>query len=84
MQYIYAISLLTENTLRVLQRLSSIFSRYRVNIEQMNVFETANKGFSYVNIIFYSNEKTTDIVIKQLQKIVELVEVKVNSRIPLT
>ncbi|HVV68241.1 MAG TPA: ACT domain-containing protein [Gammaproteobacteria bacterium] len=84
MQYIYAISVVTENTLRVLQRLAGIFARYRLNIEQMNVFETGNRGTSYFNIIVHSNAKTADRVIKQLEKIFELKEVKIVSQIPLS
>ena len=84
MQYIYAISVVTENTLRVLQRLAGIFARYRLNIEQMNVFETGNRGTSYFNIIVHSDAKTADRVIKQLEKIFELKEVKIVSQIPLS
>jgi acetolactate synthase I/III small subunit len=83
MQYIYAISIVTENALRVLQRLAGIFARQRVNIEQMHVFETCNKGISYFNVVIHSDEKTTQRVIMQLQRIIELVEIKINSKIPL-
>lgn len=83
MRYIYAISVVTENTLRVLQRMAGIFARHRLNIEQMNVFETGNKGTSYFNIIVHSDARTADRVIKQLQRIFELLEVKINSQIPL-
>ena len=83
MKYIYAISVVTENTLRVLQRMAGIFARHRVNIEQMTVFETSNKGISYFNIVIHSDEKTLHRVIKQLQRIIEVMEVKVNSQISL-
>jgi acetolactate synthase-1/3 small subunit len=83
MKYIYAISVVTENALRVLQRMAGIFARHRVNIEQLHVFETSNKGTSYFNIVIHSDAVTTDRVIKQLQRIFELIEVKVNSQIPL-
>ena len=84
MRYIYAISVITENTLRVLQRMAGIFARYRLNIEQMNVFETGNRGTSFFNIIVHSDVKTADRVIKQLEKIFELREIKINSQIPLS
>lgn len=83
MKYIYVISALTENTLRVLQRMVGTFTRHRLNIEQLNVFETDNKGTSYFNIIIHSDDKTVDKLIKQLQRIIELLEVKVTSRMPL-
>ncbi len=81
MQYIYAISIITENALRVLQRMAGIFARHRVNIEQMHVFETSNKGISYFNVVIHSDDKTTTRVIMQLQRIFEFVEVKINSKI---
>jgi acetolactate synthase-1/3 small subunit len=84
MKYIYAISLVTENTLRVLQRIAGIFSRQRINIEQMNIFETQNKGTSYFNIVIHSDEKTVDRLIKQLQRIIELLDVNITSKLKLT
>ncbi len=83
MKYIYVISIMTENTLRVLQRIASIFSRYRLNVEQMNIFETGNKGISHFNIVIHADEKTTTNVIKQLQRVFELLEVKISTQIPL-
>lgn len=83
MKNIYVVSLFTANTLRVLQRIAGIFARHRLNIEQMNVFETSNKGTSHFNIVIHSDEKTIDRVIKQLERIIELLEVKITSQIPL-
>ena len=40
MKMIYFLSLTTKNTLQVLQRIATVFSRHRINIEQLNVFET--------------------------------------------
>ncbi len=69
----------TENTLRVLQRVASIFSRNRVNIEQLNVFETKTAGISHFNVIIYSNAEAIEKLIKQLGKMIELREVHVHS-----
>ena len=82
-QNIYVISALTENTLRVLQRIAGMFARHRLNIEQLNVFETNNKGTSHFHIIVHSNDKAIEKVIKQLQRIIEIFEVKITSRMPL-
>jgi acetolactate synthase-1/3 small subunit len=84
MKYIYALSAVTENTSRVLQRIGGIFARNRLNIEQLTVFETENKGTSLFNIVIHSDSKTIERVIKQLQKIVELMEIKISSQIPLS
>ncbi len=83
MKYITVISVVTENTLRVLQRMAGIFARYRINIEQLTVFETSNKGTSYFNIVVHSDVQTTERLINQLRRIIELHDVKINSQIPL-
>jgi acetolactate synthase I/III small subunit len=84
MKYIYALSVVTENTTRVLQRMAGIFARNRLNIEQLTVFETSNKGTSFFNIVIHSDAQTIARVVEQLKKIVELMEIKINSQIPLT
>jgi acetolactate synthase-1/3 small subunit len=81
MKYIYGLSVITENTTRVLQRMAGTFARNRINIEQLTVFETSNKGTSIFNIVIHSDEKTMDRVIQQLQRIVELLELKITSKI---
>lgn len=83
MKYIYVISAITENALRVLQRMAGILARHRLNIEQLNVFETQHKGISCFSIVIHSDAKTTDRLIKQLERIIELMEVKISSQIPL-
>lgn len=83
MKYIYALSVVTENTMRVLQRMAGILARNCLNIEQLTVFETGNKGTSFFNIVIHSDERCLERVVKQLERIVELLEIKVNSRIPL-
>ncbi|MGB6977207.1 MAG: acetolactate synthase small subunit [Gammaproteobacteria bacterium] len=84
MKYIYLISAVSENTLRVLQQVAGIFARHRLNIEQLNVFETGTKGISHFSIVIHSDPKTIARAMHQLQRIVELLEVKINNKIPLT
>lgn len=79
MGQLYSISMTTENALRVLQRIASIFSRNRVNIEQLNVFETKTVGLSHFHVVIYSEPKAIDNLIKQLAKMIELREVHVHS-----
>lgn len=83
MKYIYVISVVTENAIRVLQRMAGIFARHRLNIEQMSVFETSNKGISFFNIVVHSDVKTLNRVVQQLQRIFEVSDVKISSKIPL-
>lgn len=83
MRNMYLISATTENTLRVLQRIASLFSRYRVNIEQMNVFETGKKNISHFSIAVHTEEEMIEKLIKQLHRIVELIDVNISKQIPL-
>lgn len=83
MKYIYVVSMITENKLRVLQRIAGVLARNRLNIMNMSVYEMNNTEVSYCNVTFQSEVKTTDRVILQLQRIVELLEVKINSQVPL-
>ncbi|APC97266.1 ACT domain-containing protein [Francisella frigiditurris] len=80
---IYFIAINTENTLCVLQRISSILSRNRVNIEQMTVFETANKGISHFNLVVHSTEIKIEKIIKKLANIIEVIDINITSSIPM-
>lgn len=79
MEKVYMISATTENTLRVLQRISGIFARHRLNIQQLSVFATANKNVSFFNITVHSDEKTVLLVVKKLQRVIELLNVKITN-----
>ncbi len=84
MKQIYVISIFTENTMRVLQRIAGIFARHRLNIEELNVVETKNKGVSHFNIVIHSDEKTVHRLMGQLERIIELLEIKISDRVPLS
>jgi acetolactate synthase-1/3 small subunit len=83
MRNVYVISATTENALRVLQRIAGIFARHRLNIQQLNVFATDNKNLSHFSIAVNGDAKTVDLVVKKLQRIIELLDVKISSEIPL-
>ena len=46
MEHLYVLNATTENSMRVLQRMTSIFSRHRLNIEKLNVNEIGQTGVS--------------------------------------
>ena len=80
MKSVYVISIVTENTLEVFQRLAIVFSRNRLLINKMN-FEAYNKlGNASFDIEVYSDEIKLDRIVKQLQKIIELVDIRVASK----
>ncbi len=72
----HIISLTTRNSLRVLQRISGLFSRYTINIEQMSIFSSQD-GLSHFSIIVYSDEHSVQKLSNQLHKIIEVCDVRV-------
>lgn len=76
----YHITATTQNKLRVLQRIATIFSRLRVNVEELNVYETDIKGISQFKVIILaSGPQVVEKILKQLRKVVELIEVYATS-----
>ena len=77
MMELYHVSLEAENALRVLQRIAAVFSRNRINIEQLSVSETERTGISHFDIAIHSEKEPLDKLVKQLEKIIELNDVHI-------
>jgi len=84
MESIYFLSMTTDNTLCVLQRIASVFSRHRINIEQMNIFETKRKGVSHFSIVIHCEQDKIDKVMKQLRRIIEVIDIQISNQISLS
>lgn len=78
----YVISIISQNTLCVLQRVAGMFSRYRINIEHINISKHTNE-LSYWNVVIYSEDDRIDLLTKQLAKMIELVDIKIIDKVPL-
>jgi acetolactate synthase-1/3 small subunit len=78
----YVLSIITQNTLCVLQRVAGMFSRYRINIEHINISRHTEE-LSYWNVVIYSEDERIELLTRQLTKIIELVEVKIIDKVPL-
>jgi acetolactate synthase small subunit len=72
----HIITIATRNSLRVLQRISGLFSRYSVNIDQMSIF-SGQDGLSHFSIIVYSDDHSILKLTNQLHKIIEVCDVRV-------
>ena len=81
---IYFITINTENTLCVLQRIASILSRNRINIEQLTVFETANKGISHFNLVVHGTQDKIGKIVKKIANVIEVIDINITSTIPMT
>lgn len=74
----YVISVFTENSVGVLGRITSIFTRRKINIESLLVAETHHKGISKFTIIAFSNEEMMKKVKKHIERIVEVLKADFN------
>ena len=71
----HTISLFVENQFGVLSRISGLFSGRGFNIESLNVAETNEPGISRMTIVTRGNDKKIEQVIKQLNKLVDIIKV---------
>lgn len=74
----YKITVFTENTVGVLNRITNIFTRRKINIESLKVAETHHKGISQFTIIAFSDEQTMEKVKKHIERIVEVLKADFN------
>src|SRR5574342_93664 len=72
----HTISLMVENKPGVLHRISGLFSRRGYNIASLTVCPTENPEFSRMTIVVRLTSKPVEQVVRQVQKIIPVVEVR--------
>lgn len=72
----YILSILVENNPGVLSRVSSLFGRRGYNIDSLTVSETHNAGISNITLTVTGDEQILEQIIKQLEKLIEVISVK--------
>lgn len=72
----HTISVVVENKFGVLTRIAGMFSGRGYNIDTMNVGPTHDEKTSRMTLVVRGDDKTIDQVIKQLNKLVEVIEVQ--------
>ncbi|MCC6933897.1 MAG: acetolactate synthase small subunit [Deltaproteobacteria bacterium] len=70
----HTITVLTENTPGVLHRITSVFTKRKVNIESLTVSETEHEEISRFTVVFYSEPEFVSQLVRPIQKIVEVVD----------
>lgn len=70
----YKITVFTENTVGVLNRITNIFTRRKINIESLKAAETHHKGISQFTIIALSDQEMMEKVKKHIERIVEVLK----------
>ncbi|MEM0202950.1 MAG: acetolactate synthase small subunit [Archaeoglobaceae archaeon] len=71
----FTIAVLVENKPGVLARVSSLFRRRGFNIESLSVGVTENEEISRMTIVVNGDEKVLEQVVKQLNKLIEVIKV---------
>ena len=72
----HTISILVENKTGVLQRVSGLFTRRDFNINNITVGKTAEPGLSRITITTHGDNRTLEQIIKQLNKLIEVIKVR--------
>ena len=71
----HIISILVENHFGVLAHVSGLFSARGYNIDSLCVAETADPAVSRMTVVVRGDDKVLDQIIKQLNKLVDTIEV---------
>ncbi len=69
----YIVSVFTENQVGVLARITSIFSRRKLNIESLRVSESKLVGISSFTITTFTSAETIERVVASIQRIIEVI-----------
>lgn len=72
----HVISVLVDNEPGVLSRISGLFSGRGFNIESLNVAETLDPTISRMTLVTYGNDQIIEQIIKQLNKLVNVIKVQ--------
>ena len=71
----HTISVLVENKFGVLARVAGMFSGRGFNIDSLNVAPTHDASLSRITVVMKGDESALDLAVKQLRKLVNVVEV---------
>ncbi|MCD6321898.1 MAG: acetolactate synthase small subunit [Clostridiales bacterium] len=77
MEQKHTLSVLVENHSGVLSRVAGLFSRRGFNIDSLAVGETLNPGISRITIVVNRDDYIVDQVSKQLNKLIDVIKIKV-------
>ncbi|MEM3399743.1 MAG: acetolactate synthase small subunit [Candidatus Micrarchaeia archaeon] len=71
----HIISMLVEDRMGTLQRIACVFSKRNFNMDTITVGKTEMPGLSRVTITTRGDEKTVEQIVKQLNKLVDVIKV---------
>ncbi|MFI3267930.1 MAG: acetolactate synthase small subunit [Rikenellaceae bacterium] len=70
----YIVTTFSENQIGVLNRITAIYLRRKINIESLRVSESSIKGISMFIISAYTSQEIIEKVVKQINRIIEVLD----------
>lgn len=70
----YTITAFTENHIGLLNKITIVFTRRKINIESLTVSESQIKGIHSFTIVVNSTQETVEKVVNQIDKLVEVIK----------
>ena len=70
----YTITAFTENHIGLLNKITIVFTRRKINIESLTVSESQIKGIHSFTIVVNSTRETVEKVVNQIDKLVEVIK----------
>ncbi|MFW6227620.1 MAG: acetolactate synthase small subunit [Bacteroidota bacterium] len=70
----YTITAFSENHIGLLNRITIVFTRRKVNIESLTVSESAIQGIHKFTIVVNTTKEMVEKVVKQIEKLVEVLK----------
>ena len=72
----YTICVFTENSIGILNKITTLFTRRRINIESLTVSETERKGISRFTIVIqHESREAVEKLVRQIRKVIEVLAV---------
>ena len=75
----FTMSLFTEDHIGILSKITIILTRRQINIESITSSESAVKGVQLITIVVITSEELVMKVVKQLEKLIDVLKVFVHS-----
>ncbi|EKE13992.1 MAG: acetolactate synthase 3 regulatory subunit [uncultured bacterium] len=72
----YTVDIVTENKPGVLYRIAGLLTKRKINIERINAYAVKRNGISNIYFTADIEERIVDTVVKQINKIIEVIEIK--------
>lgn len=72
----YIVIAFTENQIGVLNRITALYLRRKINIESLKVSESSIRGISMFVISAFTTQETIDKLVKQLRNIIDVIQVE--------